>query len=380
MAIYSICVRHPKAAEPGCPDCIKGVSRVMKADLRYVETQQEANEKALRLERARENVRAIKARELLPVIRFTSIADVLSRPDVQWLIPGWLPAKGIGLVHGEEYAGKSMITLALAGSFATGIAFLSQPVSKTGQVLMCLGEGQDGLPQRLRSMIAGHLHGEVPDIRFMETPFPVTTESARLLCTRIGEDKLTPGLIIFDAKMDFLSGEENSNTDAEALVRCQKLIRDYFDCPVIIVDHSGNDNSERNRGASRLRQAQEFRWHVATGSVTCKKSKESGIPPPLCFEIQPVPETASATVFPVSASEQACKGDAEDRFTILQIIRDSPDDMTTELLRKLRKVLKVSQNETSAYLKALVKSGMVVPVKGRGNAITYKVSESLLIT
>lgn len=75
---------------------------------------------------------------LMPIYKVGRLTDLLQEPPepTQWLINGWLPRFGIGLLHAKFSIGKSPLTWKMAQSVSDGIDFFGQPVCHQGPIVL----------------------------------------------------------------------------------------------------------------------------------------------------------------------------------------------------------------------------------------------------
>jgi hypothetical protein len=121
-----------------------------------------------------------------------------------------------------------------------------------------------------------------------------------LIDSTIRENDLpTPGVIALDTLARTLSGDENSNADVSAYIRCLDRIKErYPGSTVVIVHHVGHGDQTRARGASALKCALDTEIRVqinadtATGrktmTVSNSKAKDAEEFPDLFFSMNSV--------------------------------------------------------------------------------------------
>ena len=137
---------------------------------------------------------------------------------------------------------------------------------------------------------------------------------------------------------------------------------------VLCLDHSGNaeEAAVRTRGSSRFRQAMDVRLHVAAGVITCQKVKDSQPPEPIGFEIRPVGEGESVTVFAASAAGGHEKsGDTSGDRALSAVRVLGPHARREPVMRAIRIALSCGETEAQSVLTALVK-GKRIKAEGTG--------------
>jgi hypothetical protein len=197
---------------------------------------------------------------------FTSVFDVkgkLAPPD--WLIEGYIEKSTMGVMYAPSSSYKSFISIDMALCIATGKSWHGHKVN-TGPVIYVAGEGHGGLPKRIEAWSQRHKVDIAP-----ETPLVVTrcapdlhsTKNAIAFSNQLGvtiEELGGCQLIIIDTMARaFGDGEENSNSDVMKFINnCTNVLRNRFNCAVLIIHHTGKADRATMRGASALRDALDF--------------------------------------------------------------------------------------------------------------------------
>ena len=200
--------------------------------------------------------------------RFQVIDFEDMRPDdvSHYLVDELLPEKGIGMVWGKPKCLKSFFMLDVCFHVARGMAYHDRAV-KQGGVVYCAFEGGYGYKKRVTALRQLHgLEGEPKGT----TPLKIVPSSApnlvkdhtqlvREVREQIGE--MIPRIVVLDTLNKSLPGSESKDVDMAAYIRAAEVIRDAFDCLVIIVHHCGWDES-RPRGHSSLPGAVDVQLKV----------------------------------------------------------------------------------------------------------------------
>jgi RecA-family ATPase len=194
--------------------------------------------------------------DLLP---FEWAGDVQPVLDGLWLIDGWLPRSGIGLIYGHPGSGKTFLALDMAEHVATGAPWAGRHVER-GLVLYLAAEGQLGFRNRLSAM---RNEGGLPvDAPFAFVPVPIDLQApdgdtGRLSATLHHVAKWagkTPALVIIDTlSKTFGLGKENTDDMAGYIANCQRIASE-FGCFTLILHHRPKETESREpRGHSSLR-------------------------------------------------------------------------------------------------------------------------------
>lgn len=190
---------------------------------------------------------------------FSSLSELISKPrTTHWLIRDYLEMNSTALLFGESGAGKSFAVLDMALSIATGKDWHEHPVTQ-GAVFYVAGEGQAGITKRC---LAWSVHHDTP---LNDIPFFVSHQAINLpdsenminLMAEIEASQQKPALIVFDTLARCLNGDENSASDTSAFIQSLDAIRAVYGCCVLVVHHSGKDESKGARGSSALKAAMD---------------------------------------------------------------------------------------------------------------------------
>lgn len=208
--------------------------------------------------------------------------------DDLWLINGWLPRNGLGVIYGHPGSGKTFLALHMAQHVATGSAWAGRDVER-GLVLYLAAEGQTGFRNRLAAMRQeGHLPADAP---FVFVPVPIDLQAEQGEVTRLiatlnmisKQCDLPPALVVIDTlSKTFGAGKENTDDMASYVANCQR-IASKFECFTLIVHHrpKGEDAADL-RGHSSLKGGIDTAILVEsrtlkTAKITKQKDGEDGL-------------------------------------------------------------------------------------------------------
>ncbi len=148
--------------------------------------------------------------------------DLLNDPPMAWLVRGWLPAQGVAALAGKPGDGKSVLLLDACLRGANGQTWFGHRMA-TFSTLYFAGEGEDGMPARMRAWKAanpearaegGHTVHIVPRV-----PRLNTSEGIDDLHRELAEFEHTvgrlPNVVVLDTwALATAGGDENSAGDA----------------------------------------------------------------------------------------------------------------------------------------------------------------------
>ena len=189
----------------------------------------------------------------------TMIGDVEKR-DVSHLVDGILECESlIGLV-GASGCGKSFVAIDLAMCIATGLPFHGRDTVE-GFVLMCVGEGHSGMPDR-RDAWCMHHGVDKNQAKLAITDRPASLFEEPYLERLYAEtEKLTEKhgplrLIVIDTIARHMPGmDENASRDMGEFIRAADKLKQDFSCAVMLVHHTGLSHQDRARGSSAFKAA-----------------------------------------------------------------------------------------------------------------------------
>lgn len=189
-------------------------------------------------------------RRIIPIIPFDEIKLTTRR---RYAIGGLLPRTGIVVVWGPPKSGKTFWVYDAVMHIALDWPYRGRKVHG-GPVVYCAFEGQTGIEARteaFRQKFLADDHGPVPF--YLE---PLTLNLVRECDNLIAaiKEKLNdknPNAVVLDTLNRSMQGSESSDEDMTAYLQAADLIRETFDCLVIIIHHCGVDGT-RPRGHTSI--------------------------------------------------------------------------------------------------------------------------------
>lgn len=227
--------------------------------------------------------------------RFTPqrLGEFVRGKPPRWLVRDVLPQAELAVLYGASGSGKSFVALDLAAAIARGEPWRGLRVAR-GPVLYVVGEGVAGFRQR--AIAYCREHGIDPDALDLHIASAVPSlvsaeqvqEAARVFAP------LKPVLIVIDTLARALQGaDENSGEDmGKAIAHCAG-IHAATGSLVLLVHHSGKDESRGARGWSGLRAAADAELEVTrlgdTRTLAVTKQKDGNDEARFAFRLRPVP-------------------------------------------------------------------------------------------
>lgn len=213
--------------------------------------------------------------------RVLTASDLLNTPPLRWLVRGVLPAQGLACMYGASGSGKSFLALDLCAAVAEGDPWFGRRVSATRVVYLAL-EGEFGFRQRLHAWQL-HQGRDVPaGLRFVMQPFDLRSpEDLAELADAVTASGGAGGLLIIDTlNRAAVGADENNGRDMGEIIDAAKLLQTQLGGAVLLIHHSGKDQTKGLRGHSSLNAALdaalEVRRDADRREWVIAKSKDDG--------------------------------------------------------------------------------------------------------
>ena len=211
----------------------------------------------------------IEIKAAKPRLELLSFDQVSALPPVSWLIKDVMPAQGIGAVYGPSRSGKSFLVLDLLGAVASdrGEWFGNKIKSHVPVVYLAL-EGEHGVPQRIRAYIEER---GVPskEFRFIFTGLSILKpEDVDSLIQSIKALGMERPIVCIDTLNQATPGMDENSSEMGLAIQAMKRIQRETEGLVMIVHHTGKDETKGLRGHSSLLAALDFSIVVTRGEET----------------------------------------------------------------------------------------------------------------
>lgn len=179
-------------------------------------------------------------------------AALAALPPLTWRVRGVLPAQGLAAIYGPSGSGKSFLGIDLCCAIARGRSWFGKHVTAAPVVYLAL-EGEGGI--RLRVLAWEKHNGEpLPDgLRFILESFDMSSRQdlADLLAVLPAE-----GVVVIDTlNRAAPSVDENSSKDMGQVLTAAKTIQAHTAGLVVLIHHTGKDQTKGLRGHSSLHAA-----------------------------------------------------------------------------------------------------------------------------
>ncbi|MEX0448017.1 AAA family ATPase, partial [Xenorhabdus sp. SGI246] len=174
--------------------------------------------------------------------------------QLDYVVKGIIPAHSLCSIYGASGSYKSFLAGAWGCHIATGKALAGKQVAQ-GSVLYVVGEGGIGVPRRIKAweIVNGQV---VKNMYLINTPvFPASPAEVHELVIAAQQVESETGepvrLIILDTLARCFGGaDENDSKDMGAFVRGCDELKAKTGASILVVHHSGKDESNGARGSS----------------------------------------------------------------------------------------------------------------------------------
>jgi hypothetical protein len=230
-------------------------------------------------------------------IRLVPFAELLTRPDPEFLVEGLIEEGGFAVLYSEPKLGKSFAASAWTYCVATGRPWQGRDV-KRGEVVYVAAEGVGGLPKRGRALMEHYGDTAPPTgFHFIDRAVNLLDRASVLEALAAIEDAgVDPVLVVLDTyARSMVDGDENSAKDAGRAIAAIDDLRFSLQTAVLVIHHEGKTGSSE-RGSGALRGAADTMLRLDRGPggtlvlVThAQKNWEAG--PPIAIRLERVGES-----------------------------------------------------------------------------------------
>jgi len=234
-------------------------------------------------------------------LRLLSVDDVLAAPPRSYFLPGLMAPRELSVWWGAPKCGKSFLLLRLSYGLACGHGMWGREPSRPVRCLYIAAEGEGGLGNRLRALLAelGHPGDAFGTIAQRVTLGPPAEDvDAAIAAAR----SMRAEVVVVDTlARTFGQGNEDAAQDMGAFIQCMDRLREEAGCHVAIVHHAPKDESARTpRGSGALLGAADLVVRIrkgvdgGPGTATVEHAKDEADGTVLPFRLRVVDVAAPA--------------------------------------------------------------------------------------
>ena len=213
--------------------------------------------------------------------RSYTIDELENLPKLDWLIKDILVDGGIATIYGESGSTKSFLAIDLAMHLATGSKWFGLEVNRGIPIIYTALEGFRGVVKRIKGWCKKN--NISPSNIFIDHDSLLLGEqgSVESFINYYKANNFHKGMIIIDTfNMACPNIEENSAKEMSGVITKAKLIAEKLNSTVLIIHHSGKDESRGMRGSSSLKASMDTIIYVKQDSNgncewSLEKSKDS---------------------------------------------------------------------------------------------------------
>ena len=222
--------------------------------------------------------------------------SLLNQGDpMKWLIRDWIPeGKSLLQIYAQSGTGKTLLVLDWILSICTGQPDWFGHLVRPGKCIYFFGEGRRGLSKRIAYW--SQEHGGIDKYRdildnnliYNSKPMPKIDDMPQLSYVKemIEAESFKPDLICLDTLNRACLGDENSTKDMTVFVSACDDLASLYDCPVLLIHHTGwsQESKNRGRGSSVVRSSLDMdmfleqKGEVLKLSQTKNKDNETATP------------------------------------------------------------------------------------------------------
>lgn len=218
-----------------------------------------------------------------------SLADLAGQavPTRKWLVDGIVPAGTVSLLYGDGGVGKSLLSLQLAVSMASGAPWVGLPCSTGRTLYLSAEDDKDEIHIRATDVTAAIVTElkDLPDVRVapLAGRDAVLAEAAfgrgKIESTKLWRDvrakvaEFRPALVIIDNLADVFAGNENERTLAQQFVAQMRGLCSDFQTTVVLLAHPSQSGMASGTGSSG-----STAWHNSVRSRLYFRRPENATP------------------------------------------------------------------------------------------------------
>lgn len=237
-------------------------------------------------------------------LRLLVDSDLDALPPLRWLVKGIIPDAGIGAIYGASGTFKSFLIYHLLAHISNGLAWFGHRVKAAPAVYVPF-EGQGGVPNRVRAWRIAQTAARYPEhLAVFEPDADVLSRVAVVmeplnLREQADRERLVAGLkaqgwaggvLCIDTLAHASAGiEENSSAMGE-MISIFRDLQQQLGGVILLVHHSGKDETKGMRGWSGLHAAMDF-------VVECQKEGDPA-ERAASFRLAKVKDGTTGTSFP----------------------------------------------------------------------------------
>ena len=195
--------------------------------------------------------------------RLKDTTEFVKRQKASWIVKGLIPNASLGVIYGASGSGKSFFVLDLMAAVARAVAWRDLKV-KGARVCWIAAEGQEDMRKRVQAYCQhqGILPTDLPMDFIDQAPNFMEAADIKAVIKQMRLKGQHDVVVVDTLAQVMAGGNENSGEDmGKVLAYCREITR-LTGAMVILIHHSGKDESRGARGWSGLRAAADFEFEI----------------------------------------------------------------------------------------------------------------------
>ena len=212
-------------------------------------------------------------------------ADAAPVLTSQYVLKGWLGRGSFSCLYGPSNVGKTFVVVDIGCAVALGDEWAGHRTT-AGTVVYVAAEGGNGILNRLAAVRKAKPAFTEADFYCLRAPVDIHGEiDPGALCELI--KPLEPSLLIIDTLARSMGeGDENSTKDMSKFVKGCDLVREETGAHVMVVHHTGKDETRGARGSYALFAAVDTEISVTKDKeIHCTKVRDFATPEPIGYSL-----------------------------------------------------------------------------------------------
>ena len=215
--------------------------------------------------------------------------EMRALPEPSYTVDTLVPDQGVTLIYGAPGSLKTFLVLDILASIAGGVPAFGRYRTQQGTTVLCAGEAPFAVARRRWPAFADARGIARPD----DVPFAIVAgvpavsspSDVDALVEAIAGSGHRPRAIAIDTVARAVGGmDENDARAAGLMIAVAERLRDEFGSAVLLIHHSGKDETRGARGSSALSAGADAIFRVTRAKDTlavtlhCEKMKDADEP------------------------------------------------------------------------------------------------------
>lgn len=203
----------------------------------------------------------------------------------QYVVKGWLGKGSFSCLYGPSNVGKTFVVVDIGCAVALGEDWAGYRTN-AGTVVYVAAEGGNGILNRLAAVRKAKPAFTEAEFYCLRAPVDIHGEiDPGALCELI--KPLEPSLLIIDTLARSMGeGDENSTRDMGQFVKGCDFVREETGAHVMVVHHTGKDETRGARGSYALFAAVDTEISVTKDKeIKCTKVRDFAAPEPIGYSL-----------------------------------------------------------------------------------------------